>query len=136
MGPQHKGYHGPTTQWGYHKGKQGSVTVGPICTYLHLEELVAPRSEVVLVHIYPPVNALGPLEKLSAETQKPIAVLRAYHDKPKTSDGKKRSISFASSPTVQIISKYDESDRRDLFYSENEIECFRDEADLEDSGTF
>ena len=70
MGPQHKGYHGPTTQWGYHKGKQGSVTVGPICTYLHLEELVAPRSEVVLVHIYPPVNALGPLEKLSADPRK------------------------------------------------------------------
>ena len=29
------------------------------------------------------------LERLSAETQKPIVVLRAYHDKPKTQDGRK-----------------------------------------------
>ena len=29
------------------------------------------------------------LERLSAETGKPIAVARAYHDKPNTKDGKK-----------------------------------------------
>ena len=34
------------------------------------------------------INALK-LERLSAETQKPIAVLRAYHDKPKTPEGMK-----------------------------------------------
>ena len=29
------------------------------------------------------------LERLSAETQKPIVVLRAYHDKPDTPEGRK-----------------------------------------------
>ena len=29
------------------------------------------------------------LERLSAETQKPIVVMRAYHDKPKTKEGKR-----------------------------------------------
>ena len=34
------------------------------------------------------INALR-LERLSAETRKPIVALRAYHDKPKTDEGRR-----------------------------------------------